>query len=626
MLICYAIAAMEDAVPSQSVKISPTIVDAREIIRVAKRSLDLKPGEHVSPATLVRLLRTNKFPLLSLAWDMHDPHALSLRQSDEFKTALDEQRALYEQLHGEWVRLAKAWERAGVRHTCFKSVGIAPSFPYTSDNTDVLIPAANVEEARRVLLHLDYVELRNTEEPRKWLFRRFVAGQSVSAIHLHAAVTWRGGFMLENELWTRVRQSPDDPWTWVPGWEDAVLINIAHALIENKGISLHDLVKIHYALDRRDVDWDYMDHIATTRGWCDCLHFGLLLVAQLEDQLYGASSIPPTQRERYERTVRNHIWLGRYWSFLRRRSQTPLPFNIFFPVGVALYFHKVWGDQRLKAAEKPRQTVVALAQGFAQRTHLHLQNAMLFALSGMDGSGKSTLAQALHSAFETSGVRARVAWKRIGDTPLLHVLRMARWQVDRYRWKRAQRKQGGMESAEPPKRSFNRRGIWLIIWAIVATIDYAVWLQHVRWQMIRGRVVIADRYLCDFDVELNFRLREHPRLARALLWLLQGITPQPERSYLLRIPPEVSIDRKSEPDFRNFSLEYAAQAYDRLINRYCLHPIDTTKPLEEVASALVHDSLTTYMENFGTFLRTFIFANPWQLNPGSRQHSAKRHQ
>jgi hypothetical protein len=72
------------------------------------------------------------------------------------------------------------------------------------------VPPAQGEAARDTLRELGYVELRHIEEPQKYLFRRFRAGQSVSAIHVHEQVGWLVGFMDEGALWARRIVSGDD--------------------------------------------------------------------------------------------------------------------------------------------------------------------------------------------------------------------------------------------------------------------------------------------------------------------------------------------------------------------------------------------------------------------------------
>jgi thymidylate kinase len=388
----------------------------------------------------------------------------------------------------------------------------------------------------------------------------------------------------------------------VPGREDAVLINLAHALIENKELSLHDLLKVRDALGDGGVDRAYLERVARERGWADCLALGLLVVAQLEEQLWGHSRVPAEQRERCEATLRESWWVGRYRERLRDQPPT-LPFRISFVASKVLFFAKLWRDRHLDASRKPAQTVLALAYGLKQRSGLHLQNSMLITLSGVDGGGKSSQAGALRAAFETGHVRSRIVWTRIGDTPLLRLLRLARKRYDR-------------SKGNTTQRTFSRTGWRLVLWAMLASADYAAWLQYVRWRLWRGDVVIADRYLCDFEVELGIRLWNKPRLAALLLRILRSLAPKPKCAYLLQIDPALSRKRKTESDFRDLDPADMQRRYNALIQRYGLRAYDASRPLEELATALVHDALTAYMAHFQQLVRALFFSNPRQLNPG----------
>ena len=604
---------------------APTnLPDAVEVVVAVGRSLQLVAQDELSPADLLRTLRSNKFPLLSLVPQEPAPTAstesaqkieisaderncLDLLHSPEFTAAVDEDLNAYSTFHGEYVRLVEAWTRHGIDAVCIKSAGIAPSFPYTSDNFDILVRANHVGAARQILLDFGYVEMTNTEEQLKWLFRRFEAGRNVSLIHLHARVAWEEGFMLEDELWPRARRSPDDPWTWVPGREDSVLINLAHAVMENKSMTLHDLTKIRFALQGGDIDWDYVEHVALRRGWLSCLHFGLLLIAQLEEHLYEVRMIPEEFRARCEATVQHNRWLDRYWSTLHAAPPV-LPFSIPFVLSKILFFEKLWRDQDLLRSERPMRTLRALAAGAKQKGGFHLQNSMLVTLSGVDGGGKSSHAQALHDVFTVSHVQSRIAWTRIGDTPMLRMLRRAR--------KHYQQVQGTAN-----QRVFSRTGWRLTAWSVLATADYAAWLQTVRWGLLRGDVVFADRYLCDFEVELSIRLREHPRLASTLMAALGVIAPKAKCAYLLRVDPRVSKDRKPDSDFRDLDPEDMQRRYDALVERYELRVFDASRSFDELVTAIGHDALSAYMADFGPLLRNLFFANPWQLNRPEKERS-----
>jgi thymidylate kinase len=210
------------------------------------------------------------------------------------------------------------------------------------------------------------------------------------------------------------------------------------------------------------------------------------------------------------------------------------------------------------------------------------QNAMLIVLSGVDGSGKSTQACALRDALAVGHVRSRIVWTRIGDTPLLHRLHAARKRYEQ-------------NTGTTTPRTFSRTGWRLVLWAIVASADYAAWLQYVRWRLWRGDVVIADRYLCDFEVELGLRLRTELHLAALLLRVLRSLAPTPTRAYLLQIDPAVSRNRATEADVGDLDPAAMQHRYDALIHRYGLQVCDASRPLEDLAVELVHDVLTTYV-------------------------------
>src|SRR5919201_1730211 len=210
------------------------------------------------------------------------------------------------------------------------------------------------------------------------------------------------------------------------------------------------------------------------------------------------------------------------------------------------------------------------------------QNAMLIALSGVDGSGKSTQACALRDALAVGHVRSRIVWTRIGDTPLLHLLHAAR---TRY----------AQSTGTITRRTFRRTGWRLVLWAIVASADYAAWLQYVRWRLWRGDVVIADRYLCDFEVELGIRLRNEPHLAAVLPRVLRSLAPTPQRAYLLQIDPALSRKRTTESDVGDLDPAAMQRRYDALIPRYGLRACEASRPLDDLAAELAHDALTTYV-------------------------------
>jgi hypothetical protein len=102
--------------------------------------------------------------------------------------------------------------------------------------------------------------------------------------------------------------------------------------------------------------------------------------------------------------------------------------------------------------------------------------------------------------------------------------------------------------------------------------------------------VIADRYLCDFDVELSIRFQKEQRLAMLLRRALEALAPKSRRTYLMCLDPALPRHRKPASDCRNLDPADLQARYDALVGRYGLRVYDASVPLEELASALVHDA------------------------------------
>jgi thymidylate kinase len=609
---------------------------------------------------LLHVLRENKVPLLSLAGpatalgesiaiDFADAIAGSLRSQSAalFQTARQAEAEALAGLRAEYKLVHEALLAQGIVGVLIKSVGLEPSLPFKSDNLDVLYKPQAVERVRSTLRQLGYVELRNVEEPHKYLFRKFHAGRSVSAIHVHAHVGWMTSFLDEEKLWQRCRPAGDEDWLTIPAPEDALLTTLAHWFYEDKRLTLQDVVKCAHCL-RQGVDWDDIYRIARWRGWRDGLDVSLLLCSYQEGALYGQTLVPSSIVEgawrgipAWARTVLERNTGTRPVAALpassgdetmgiapsapgeppfgeasARKAVTPLPIPFLF--SKAFSYAKLWRDPSRSAARRAKDLVVHTAYGTKLRLHIHSQPAMLVTFSGVDGCGKTTQAQALQSAFETCLLRANYTWSRGGSASWIALLN--RW-IKRFTGiARTPLKQDGQTAAEVKMqarqeqlRSPWKRAVWSWLTAVELVLQYT-W--RVTLPLLRGRVVICDRYVEDALADWAAYFGEAAVEKRLAARLLHALSPRPSRAYWLDLPVEVAQSRSPDGLPAHF-LDTQSAAYRRLadIGRHVGLPmqrLDGSQAWDEISDHVVYDVLGAYFSDYWTCVNWLFWKNPGQ--------------
>lgn len=557
---------------------------------------------------VLAILLQNKVPLLGLE---HDPALADspLAQMPEFQRAAAGHEARWRGFRDEYELVRNRLLDRDIRGILFKSAGVAPSFPFTSDNLDFLVKPEYIEQGREVLLDLGYVELRNVEEPLKLLFRKFDGGESVSAIHLHGTVGWGVPFMDDDALWRRIRESADDPLVLVPGPEDALLVNIAHAFYEDKSLKLLDLVRIRHCLRAADIDYDDVERIARERGWVDGLAFCLLLFDRIEELAYGERSLPPEVSERARGIVSRDRWLARRLERTLEREEVRFPFYVSFLFGKTVYYRKILHDSRRRPLTRMGDVFRTLVWGAKLKLGIRGQRGMIVSFSGIDGSGKTAHIEPLKRAFKTCDIITRIHWSRFGSsagTPAAP---------------------GGPDpsATSDTATSYARRRRRLanpalrIGWLLFNMLKYVFGcLIQVRIPKALGKVVICDRYYHDAAVEIGASLPGNRWLARQAERILRSLCPRPGIAWLLDVPAAVSVER--QPDERRSGkareeLERQREAYRAMAPLHNLRTVETDRGLQDTTNRVVRETLRIYYHDYHTWTNALLLSNPDQMNP-----------
>lgn len=155
---------------------------------------------------------------------------------------------------------------------------------------------------------------------------------------------------------------------------------------------------------------------------------------------------------------------------------------------------------------------------------------LLVTFSGVDGSGKSTLARALVEQLSTEGIQTQYLWWFAANDSFLG--RVAGFVVS----KLAKPVESGADGV--PKVGLVRALDQLIV-----LVDF---LLHVWYSSILGKNLVCDRYVYDIAVFFTTELRYPESKAKHLIRLLKTVTPAPLVSFLVDVPAEIAVRRKTD--------------------------------------------------------------------------------
>lgn len=221
----------------------------------------------------------------------------------------------------------------------------------------------------------------------------------------------------------------------------------------------------------------------------------------------------------------------------------------------------------------------------------------VIAISGLDGSGKSTQAQGLEQALSALGYPVVRIWTSLSAHPSLARVAAPVRAVLRYR--RASSGDGQQRPAageDSDRLTHLREGNPLLqrMWVCFVAAMNAWWVwRAVRPHLLRGRIVICDRYTLDSIVHLRYRYGAERRY-RAHLGLIRLLSPTPLRAYLLDIPPESAYARNQEYSPQQTALR--ARLYREEHDGLGVRRLDGERPREDLCRQLALEVWTALRE------------------------------
>lgn len=183
-----------------------------------------------------------------------------------------------------------------------------------------------------------------------------------------------------------------------------------------------------------------------------------------------------------------------------------------------------------------------------ERVRRYRKGAVI-SISGLDGAGKSTQVECLADTLRKLGYPTVTVWTSVAAHPSLSKL-----AAPARAWFGQRRNPEGVEELWPPAGEDDdpltqlreRRPMIQAGWVSIVAAMNAWWqARAVRPHLLRGRIVICDRYTLDSIVHLRYRYGPQRRY-RFQLMLIRLLSPAPLCAYLLDVDAKIARSRRRE--------------------------------------------------------------------------------
>ena len=531
------------------------------------------------PGQFLSAVQEGKLPLdevLAVSGLEADP----ICNTEAVRAALESDRQRHRRAREEFLALRERLDEASVDHALIKAVH---GVPYRSENIDILIPRDRIPVAEKMLVEMGYIRNRCYREPYKLLYNRISGRELTGMFHLHEKVGWYAPF-IEGELVFATSRDGAEAGLRMPSAEIALAVTGCHAIHEEASVKLIELHKVRCLLNQGPVDWDLLWATARHRGY----ESGLALFFLMIDAQHRTYVGRPLFDEGQLGQMRRHLSRvdGTRPHFRRRvagrQLHAPYMMSKYFARRCLLRVVKRSG--LMGPGTKAWMTGHILKEGVKQVLHWHPQPPMLVAVCGADGSGKTTQVQNLAAHLRRFEIRVSRNWLRIGDSPVLNLLKRPFHRRVQAEAEVGQSSQQGVFSNRLIRR----------LWAIVAVTDYLI-RQYltIGWAYLRGRTVVADRYHVDALVDLAVRGGQEVFQNRWILWAMR-LLPKARPAFVLEVPDETLRRRRSA--------DYVASITDRQVGYYDIaarlmgaRVVSGRQEIDAIAEQLAKEALHEFM-------------------------------
>jgi thymidylate kinase len=446
--------------------------------------------------------------------------------------ALDRRR--HQDIAAEYRALLARLAEAGIPHVLLKAVyGV----PYRSDNIDILIPEGECGRVGAFLGDLGYIHFTNYMDRSKELYKRIGGSRLTGMFHLHRRVAWYAHFVDPDLIFAGARDGAEAGLR-IPDREVALAIIGCHALYEDAAVRFIELHKVRLLLRDGPFCWDRLWQIAEHRGFDSGLALCLLILDGIHKEYLGEPLFDEAVRQRMESHLsRVDGTRGHYRTHVRGRALGS-PYRLSKYFGRRCLFRMLKRSRIMSFPTKIWLAGRILKEGLKQVTGIRPMRLRVVAVCGPDGCGKTTQVEQVARLLGELEFPAAPSWLRIGDSPILNLLKRP------FR----RRARAEVETGQASEQGVFRSRLLRRLWSLIAVTDYVL-RQYVAigWRWVRGRVTVADRYHVDALADLAMRCGPEV-LDKRWVAAAMRLLPRARPAVVLDVP-DATVRRRQQEEY-----------------------------------------------------------------------------
>jgi len=541
--------------------------------------------DKVKPSNVLLALQQNRVPLVYL--NRTNPHLQAFFQWEGFRKAELEEKKTLETWLQEYRRINSAFNGKNIRHILANSYG---NLPYLEDGLDIIVDKANLIEIHQILRQLGFVEISHAREPYKFPYVKYYSEKSRFLLNIFLTMASEAQFLDSRTIWKNSPKNVIDGiafHTFCP--ETSILFHLAQSVYLHRCFTLPETILLLENLNKINGNWGSIKDVAEQHGWPDGFYSGVYTVAKIEEKIYGTESVIDANLLR----TADQNCSGAWKKFVQKRTKRnfQLPLRLKENLCKSFYFKKYLADF------PPPRKILGLAKYYLGKIGAALprrSKPFVISFSGIEGSGKTSCAACLKNVLTSCGVNVHIYANRSGREKILRLITKRRRALVEER----QKSYGQKEDPTPinarilQEQSFAKK---LRAFFNFISLNFA-YLFRIWLPLVRGKVVICDRYVYDSLVDIASLFDRSDFQKGIINKMLLGLWPKPDISFFCDVPIETARERVENlkstfPEeflMKRFGLYYLMSSSLNFISINC------QSKTEEIQKAVIGKVLNTY--------------------------------